>query len=155
MSNFTRFSSNSYSVMKRSRKGIRLFKRTNVRSRPVNRAGNFRLLSLLDKPLRLVAIALIGGYQRYLSPRKGYSCAHRIVYGGLSCSEYVKNTLSNTNMFESALLAGQRFRACRRAYISSKHRAIGPGDIDPEWIAQCCAALGAIIACGVCRNNRR
>jgi putative component of membrane protein insertase Oxa1/YidC/SpoIIIJ protein YidD len=34
------------------------------------------------------AIASLNTYQKYLSPHKGFSCPHRLAYGGDSCSEY-------------------------------------------------------------------
>jgi putative component of membrane protein insertase Oxa1/YidC/SpoIIIJ protein YidD len=83
-----------------------------------------RLLSLIDRSLRSIAVALIDSYQRNLSPRKGYSCAHRIVFGGDSCSEYVKNVLTDKSLFETTLLARQRFRECNIASISSKNQGV-------------------------------
>jgi putative component of membrane protein insertase Oxa1/YidC/SpoIIIJ protein YidD len=146
MSDFTRFPDGSYSVMKKPSKRVLLFRLTNASFRFIRRVGNFRLLSLVDKSLRSVVIALIGGYQRYLSPIKGYSCTHRIVYGGVSCSEYVKNTLTDKSLFESTLLARQRFRACGIAYTSYKSRVIPHETCDPEMIAACCGAVGI---CGI------
>jgi len=34
---------------------------------------------------------LISLYQRYVSPYKGFRCAHRVLHGGDSCSEYIQN----------------------------------------------------------------
>lgn len=42
---------------------------------------------------RSTAIRSINTYQTRISPRKGYSCPHRLLHGGESCSEYVKNLL--------------------------------------------------------------
>ncbi|PSB16409.1 membrane protein insertion efficiency factor YidD [Phormidesmis priestleyi ULC007] len=114
-----------------------------------------KLLSLLDHSLRSIAISLIGGYQYHLSPRKGYSCAHRVVHGGDSCSEYVKNALADKSLFEATLLARRRFKACSIAYVSSKDQVvkfkiptIGPnGCADPEMIGACCAILGIAKMC--------
>lgn len=57
----------------------------------------FLVKSAVDTPTRQIAIACIGGYQRYLSPHKGFVCAHRRLHGGDSCSQYVKTVLSMTN----------------------------------------------------------
>lgn len=84
----------------------------------------FSLPSLLDSSLRSVAIAVIGVYQHHISPEKGYSCSHRIVYGGDSCSEYVKKTLTDKSLFEATLLARRRFRECNTACTSSKNRVV-------------------------------
>ncbi len=46
---------------------------------------------MLSKKLALVAIA---GYQRYLSPLKGYACAHRVHGGGQSRSTYARRAIA-------------------------------------------------------------
>jgi putative component of membrane protein insertase Oxa1/YidC/SpoIIIJ protein YidD len=122
-----------------------------------SRGWTFRkLLPLLDRPLRSIAISLIGGYQRHLSPRKGYSCAHRVVHGGNSCSEYIKNALADKSLFETTLLAKQRFKECNLAYISSKSQnahSNGSAGFDPD-IFQCIMGIvAAILALIFGRNN--
>jgi hypothetical protein len=37
---------------------------------------------IFDAALRQLAVASISGYQKHISPRKGFSCAHRVLYGG-------------------------------------------------------------------------
>jgi putative component of membrane protein insertase Oxa1/YidC/SpoIIIJ protein YidD len=120
-----------------------------------------KVLPFFDRSLRSIAVLLIGGYQRHLSPRKGYSCAHRIVHGGESCSEYVKNVLADKSLFEATLLAKRRFKACSTTYMSSKDQFfryktpdVGPpADIcNGETIAMCCGALSIF---EVCRQRRR
>ncbi len=44
-----------------------------------------------------LAIAAITGYQRYLSPYKGFRCAHRVLHQGESCSQYSANCLSSVD----------------------------------------------------------
>jgi putative component of membrane protein insertase Oxa1/YidC/SpoIIIJ protein YidD len=115
----------------------------------------FNLLSLLDSLLRSVAVAIIGGYQHHLSPRKGYSCSHRIVYGGDSCSEYVKKTLADKSLVEATLLARQRFKECNITYTSSKNRvvesngsvivSVGPDTDIIQWIISIIVAIFALI----------
>ncbi|MFN6558547.1 MAG: membrane protein insertion efficiency factor YidD [Nostoc sp. ChiSLP01] len=124
MRDVTQFIDNSHYATNRRSKRILRFRPTKTSLRFHKKGWPFRLLSLFDSSLRSVAIAIIGVYQRHLSPRKGYSCAHRIVHGGDSCSEYVKNVLADKSLFESTLLAKQRFRECNIAYISSKNRVI-------------------------------
>ncbi len=128
MRDVTQFIDGSHHPKKRRSKGVLYFslKKTGLRFHKKGIA--FRLLSLLDSLLRSVSIAIIDVYQRYLSPRKGYSCTHRIVHGGESCSEYVKNVLADKSLFESTLLARQRFRDCNTAYISAKNRVVGSKD---------------------------
>ena len=40
----------------------------------------------LIAPLKILALAAITLYQRFVSPRKGFSCAYRFHTGGPSCS---------------------------------------------------------------------
>lgn len=65
-----------------------------------------------------IAIATITGYQRYLSPHKGFACAHRVLHGGLSCSEYAKKAIAQFGLFQAVSLSKQRFRACKQAKLT-------------------------------------
>ena len=62
-----------------------------------------------------MAIASIDGYQKYISPRKGFSCAHRHLYGGESCSQYIKQLVAEEGLFAAVRASRQRFAACREA----------------------------------------
>lgn len=80
-------------------------------------------------PARAAAIVAIGGYQRYLSPYKGYHCAHATLYGGLSCSEYGKQAIQANGLASGLLLLRERFRACHQAAVTLRSRqcsATGP-----------------------------
>ncbi len=63
---------------------------------------------------RSVAIA-ITGYQKYISPYKGFCCAHRVKHGGMSCSEYVKQALLHHGIWPAIPVVKQRFQACKLA----------------------------------------
>jgi putative component of membrane protein insertase Oxa1/YidC/SpoIIIJ protein YidD len=160
MRNVTRFiGSPYYSKEKRSR-GMLHFESTKTSFSFPTKRWSFNLLSLLDSSLRSVAIATIGGYQRHLSPRKGYSCSHRIVYGGASCSEYVKQTLADKSLFETTLLSRQRFRECNIAHISSKNRVVASNGsvmvsagFDGDCITGIVSIIGAILALILGKNS--
>ncbi len=62
-----------------------------------------------------ITIVIINLYQRYISPRKGFSCAHRILYGDQSCSPYVKVTVSRFGFFKAIPLSIKRFQRCKTA----------------------------------------
>lgn len=68
-----------------------------------------------DTALRRVTITSITGYQRYLSPRKGFSCAHRRLHGAESCSAYIKRVIGENGVFTARPLIRQRFADCRKA----------------------------------------
>lgn len=63
------------------------------------------------------AISGINAYQRYLSPRKGFACPHRMLYGEASCSEYIKGMVSRRGVLATANAAPARFRDCKAAAL--------------------------------------
>jgi len=74
-------------------------------------AGRLPAMNLLDR----LALAAITAYQRHLSPHKGFCCAHRVQYGGPSCSEYARQELVSGGFWRTLPLLRQRLRACRAA----------------------------------------
>ena len=69
----------------------------------------------LDRLVRYTASALITVYQKQISPRKGFSCAHRVLYGSESCSQYTKRILSEHGVGRALPLIRQRFQDCKAA----------------------------------------
>ncbi|GGI68443.1 membrane protein insertion efficiency factor YidD [Deinococcus wulumuqiensis] len=71
-------------------------------------------MSTIDR----LALQGIRFYQRWLSPRKGFRCAHAALHGGESCSAAIARIIR-----EDGLRAGQphvaaRFAACRTAHVA-------------------------------------
>lgn len=62
-----------------------------------------------------LALAAIGGYQRHLSPRKGYSCALRVAHGGTGCSGFAKAAIADNGLIRAIPLIRARFADCRDA----------------------------------------
>jgi putative component of membrane protein insertase Oxa1/YidC/SpoIIIJ protein YidD len=60
---------------------------------------------------------LVRGYQRHLSPRKGWSCAHRVAHGGTSCSGEVRDLVASRGVVRSAVPTVRRFVACYQATL--------------------------------------
>jgi putative component of membrane protein insertase Oxa1/YidC/SpoIIIJ protein YidD len=58
------------------------------------------------------AIALIGTYQRYVSPHKGFCCAYRVHTGRSSCSEFARRAIRRLGLIEGLSLLRLRFAAC-------------------------------------------
>lgn len=83
------------------------------------------------------AIALIGVYQRYLSPYKGYRCAYRARTGRDSCSEFARRAIARRGLIRGVALLSHRFRACSEsaARLSASVDGGGkPGDgRSPPW----------------------
>lgn len=71
---------------------------------------------MFAKPLQQLAIVSITGYQRFLSPYKGFSCAHRVLYGGESCSQYTKKMIAQFGLKAGLHKARLRFKACSSAH---------------------------------------
>ena len=71
--------------------------------------------SLRDRLTRRSATSLISFYQRYISPHKGFRCAHRVYHGGQSCSGYAKTVVQQHGLGAAIPLIRQRFSACGQA----------------------------------------
>ncbi|NES97529.1 MAG: membrane protein insertion efficiency factor YidD [Desertifilum sp. SIO1I2] len=84
--------------------------------------------SWLDFAVRHTAASSIGGYQRYISPRKGFACAYRILHQDLSCSEYAKRAIAKHGLGDAIPLIHQRFQACKQANQTLKTRFAQVGD---------------------------
>jgi putative component of membrane protein insertase Oxa1/YidC/SpoIIIJ protein YidD len=66
-------------------------------------------------------VALVGTiriYQRFVSPYKGYTCAHRVYCGGDSCSEFAKYALMNYSTMAALKLIKQRLLDCRAVFMA-------------------------------------
>ena len=65
-----------------------------------------------------IAIRTIGVYQHYISPYKGYRCAHRAHLGGTSCSEFAKEAMRiRCSVFAALPLIKKRLIDCRKAHM--------------------------------------
>ncbi|MEJ6480993.1 membrane protein insertion efficiency factor YidD [Nostoc punctiforme UO1] len=72
-------------------------------------------ISLFDSFTRQVSAAAITGYQKHISPHKGFACAHRILYGGESCSGYFKRVIAKEGLKVALVNSRERFQACKEA----------------------------------------
>lgn len=68
-----------------------------------------------DTVARTVALDSIEFYQKSIFPRKGFDCPHRFLYGSQSCSNYVKDLLTQQSLLSTVKLSTQRFQACSLA----------------------------------------
>lgn len=69
--------------------------------------------------MQMISSAAVGSiniYQRYVSPYKGFRCAHRVQNCGLSCSEYAKQSIISAGILAAFPLIFRRFKECREAY---------------------------------------
>lgn len=79
----------------------------------------------MDHACRKLAAASIALYQRRLSPLKGFSCAHRVLHGGESCSQHAKGLVLDLGPLAAVVPARERLRACRVANEALRAGAAG------------------------------
>ena len=65
--------------------------------------------------LTRTALVAIGGYQRWVSPRKGWGCAYRLAHGGPGCSGFAKRAIAERGLLVAWPAIRQRFRDCHDA----------------------------------------
>jgi putative component of membrane protein insertase Oxa1/YidC/SpoIIIJ protein YidD len=71
--------------------------------------------STFDTIAKTAALYSIDVYKTHISPKKGFSCPHRLLHGGESCSDYVKRILTEQNLTAAVLSSVQRFKDCNLA----------------------------------------
>lgn len=71
--------------------------------------------STLDTFTRQTSSRAIAFYQLWISPHKGFVCAHRVLHRGESCSQYAKRTILEQGLWTAIPLMQERFEDCRVA----------------------------------------
>ena len=74
----------------------------------------------MDFAARNIVINCIGGYQKFISPYKGFCCAHRVLHEGASCSEWAKHAVKKVGIYGAFPLIIRRIKACNAAYQEIK-----------------------------------
>jgi putative component of membrane protein insertase Oxa1/YidC/SpoIIIJ protein YidD len=72
--------------------------------------------------MRALALAAIGGYQRYLSPYKGFCCAYRAHTGHASCSALGLRAIRRFGVWRGLALLQRRLDLCGVAH--RRYRAV-------------------------------
>lgn len=72
-------------------------------------------VSSLEVLTQKTALWSIDTYQKHISPKKGFACPHRLLHGGLSCSNYVKELLLYQDLSKVIGLTKKRFHDCAKA----------------------------------------
>ncbi|WP_081908958.1 membrane protein insertion efficiency factor YidD [Deinococcus sp. YIM 77859] len=63
-----------------------------------------------------LALSGIRFYQRFLSGRKGFRCAHAALYGGETCSAAIARIIREEGLRPGRRRIAARFRECRAAH---------------------------------------
>lgn len=66
--------------------------------------------------LSKMALGAIWGYQRYLSPHKGFRCAYSVHHGGTGCSGFAKSAIRDHGVWRAIPAIRKRLQDCRMAY---------------------------------------
>lgn len=107
---------------------------------------------ILPMILRATALMCLTGYQRWLSPHKGFSCAYRVHTGRCSCSSFAKRAIDRVGVFAWPKLQKRRFKRCKQALLSMMAINPNPGfgnrqkrrDKD-RWYDNCCCAADVLV----------
>jgi len=114
-------------------------------------------------PARTLALALIRAYQRWISPRKGFSCAHRSQLGGPSCSQAGARLIGCFGLVKGLPLLHERLLRCgavhRAAQAAPRYRPVhARGDCDcgvPDLDCGPCDACDACDACDLFNRKKK
>jgi putative component of membrane protein insertase Oxa1/YidC/SpoIIIJ protein YidD len=121
--------------------------------------------------MRALALAAIRGYQRFLSPLKGFSCAFRVFTGAESCSSYGYRVIERFGLRRGLGLLDRRLALCGHVHRSARpvvhhpllHRQRGECDLpcdagccDLHHAGHCAGDLfSSCSGCGDCSWGRR
>jgi putative component of membrane protein insertase Oxa1/YidC/SpoIIIJ protein YidD len=72
-----------------------------------------------------VAVGAIELYQRFVSPYKGFCCAHRAVHGRRSCSQFAKRLVAKVGLLRCVPLFMGRLRTCGEVARALKAGLVG------------------------------
>jgi len=75
--------------------------------------------------LRHAVAGAIGGYQRWISPHKGFHCAHWTLHGGESCSAFGKRLVIEQGIRGFFRGMRRRFDDCQRAALALRAQRQG------------------------------
>lgn len=77
--------------------------------------------------MQQLALWLIALYRRFLSPYKGFRCAHRVHRGGLSCSAFGERAVQRHGVRAGLSVLRRRLRVCGRVHATTlEKRATRP-----------------------------
>ncbi len=72
-------------------------------------------MRVIDSFVRSILVFFISLYQKYISPVKGFRCAHHALHKGETCSQFVKRSLLEYDLVTAIQSSQQRFNDCGSA----------------------------------------
>lgn len=93
----------------------------------------------VSRPLDALALGAIRFYGRYLSPHKGFRCAHAALHGGDSCSAAVARIIREDGLMGGRRRVAARFASCRQAHNALREGSpLAFGTSGPQVRGVCC-----------------
>jgi putative component of membrane protein insertase Oxa1/YidC/SpoIIIJ protein YidD len=80
----------------------------------------------IDKFATVVTLTTLGIYKQYIDPHKHGKCSHRLVHGGLSCSDYIRGVVKEHGAIAATPFIKQRYADCRESYFLLKIGRLSP-----------------------------
>ena len=98
----------------------------------------------MSSPAAQLAIGSIGAYQRFLSPHKGFCCAHHACTGGMTCSNYALHAIRELGLFGALPRIRERLVQCSEYATDPRKGKISEEDPGPLKLGdtECCIAYG-------------
>ena len=93
--------------------------------------------------LREIGLLLISFYQKFLSPRKGYSCAKNHVHQNGTCSSTTKQAFKDDGFIAGMKEYKNSTNECKAAYKSIEEKRLSKGDACDVAICAGCDGLSA------------
>jgi len=84
-----------------------------------------------------LALAVIGGYRRYVSPHKGFCCAYRVHSGKRSCSAYAQAIVKRLGAFALRTAMPRQFERCKVAFAALQKKKEEEKRKDRKWWENC------------------
>lgn len=92
--------------------------------------------------MKYFCIGIIKLYQRFVSPNKGFKCAHHVLHHRETCSNAVKSLIVSQGLFRAIPSIRVRFRECRAANEYLKSARGFPQTADLPCAMPCDVAIG-------------
>ena len=91
----------------------------------------------MKSPAALLALGGIGAYQRFVSPYKGFHCAHHACTGGMTCSNYGRFALREYGFFAALPRIRERLHDCSEYATDPRKGKIHEDDPGPLRLQPC------------------
>ncbi len=105
--------------------------------------------------MRGLALLLIQAYRRWISPYKGFACAHRMHCRGASCSKVGERLIRRHGLRQGLPLLRERLRRCGEIAAQQRQRPLAAqrGDCDLPMIDCDLPSPKGLSVCDCCSSG--